>query len=78
MLIAMVLDRPLPEAQALVEDPAAFLQEMTTVLFEKRNHPVLKQMFQTAQGEDPPPAGGATSSTDTLDRSNASRPVQFQ
>ena len=78
MLIAMVLDRPLAEAKSLVEDPTAFLQEMTKVLVEKQNHPVLKQMFQTAQSEDPPPAGGATSSTDTLNRSNASRPVQFQ
>ena len=78
MLIAMVLDRPLSEAQALVEDPAAFLQEMTKVLFEKRNHPVLKQMLQTAQGESPPPTEGATSSTDIPNRSTASRQVQFQ
>ena len=31
MLIAMVLDRPLSEAQTSVEDPTAFLQEMTKV-----------------------------------------------
>ena len=44
MLIAMVLDRPLSEAQDL-ENPEAFFQEMTKVLFEKQNHSVLKQML---------------------------------
>ena len=29
MLIAIVLDRPLAEAKALVDDPAAFTREMT-------------------------------------------------
>ena len=29
MLIAIVLDRPLAEATALVDDPAAFIREMT-------------------------------------------------
>ena len=47
MLIATVLDRPLPEAQALVEDPTAFLREITKVLSDKQNHPVLQQMLRT-------------------------------
>ena len=36
MLIAIVLDRPLPEAKALVDDPAAFTREMTRILSEKQ------------------------------------------
>ena len=35
MLIAIVLDRPLAEAKALVDDPAAFTHEMTRILREK-------------------------------------------
>ena len=40
MLIAIVLDRPLAEAKALVDDPAAFTREMTRVLREKQSHPL--------------------------------------
>ena len=36
MLIAIVLDRPLAEAKALVDDPAAFTREMTRILREKK------------------------------------------
>ena len=41
MLIAIVLDRPLADAKALVDDPAAFTQEMTRILLEKQviHHP---------------------------------------
>jgi len=41
MLIAIVLDRPLAEAKALVDDPAAFSQEMTKILLEKQSHPLI-------------------------------------
>ena len=34
--IAIVLDRPLAEAKALVDDPAAFTREMTRILREKQ------------------------------------------
>ena len=34
MLIAIVLDRPLVEAKALVDDPAAFTREMTRILLK--------------------------------------------
>ena len=40
MLIAIVLDRPLADAKALVDDPTAFTQEMTRILLEKQNHPL--------------------------------------
>ena len=39
MLIAIVLDRPLAEAKALVDDPAAFTREMTQILRDKQTHP---------------------------------------
>ena len=54
MLIAIVLDRPLAEAKALVDDPAAFIREMTRVLREKQSHPLLAQMMKPAESSDPP------------------------
>ena len=36
MLLAIVLDRPLADAKALVDDPAAFTREMTKILLEKQ------------------------------------------
>ena len=36
MLIAIVLDKPLAEAKALVDDPADFTREMTRILRENR------------------------------------------
>ena len=36
MLIAIVLDRPLPEAQALVDNPHEFLKEITRVLADQQ------------------------------------------
>ena len=41
MLIAIVLDRPLAEAKALVDDPAAFTRKMTRILREKQSHPLI-------------------------------------
>ena len=36
MLIAIVLDRPLADAKALVDDSAAFTQEMARILLENK------------------------------------------
>ena len=36
MLSAIVLERPLAEAKALVDDPAAFAREMTRILRDKQ------------------------------------------
>jgi len=55
MLIAIVLDRPLAEAKALVDDPAAFTRKMTRILREKQNHPLIAQMMKPAESGDPPP-----------------------
>ena len=46
MLIAIVLDRPLVEAKALVEAPNAFIQAITGILQDKQNHPVIAQNDQ--------------------------------
>ena len=47
MLIAIVLDRPLAEAQALVDTPDAFIQALTTIIQDKKNHPVIAQTQAT-------------------------------
>ena len=39
MLIAIVLDRPLAEAKALVDDPAAFTREMTKIACQAKPSP---------------------------------------
>ena len=55
MLIAIVLDRPLADAKALVDDPAAFTREMTKILLEKQSHPLIAQMIKPAGSSDRPP-----------------------
>ena len=75
MLIAIVLDRPLLEAQALVENPTAFLREITKVLSDKQNHPVLQQMLHTIQDDK---AKGAASSTSNPKGHATSEQDQFQ
>ena len=78
MLIAIVLDRPLAEAKALVDDPAAFTREMTRILREKQSHPLIAQMMKPAEISDPPPANAAFSSSGSRDESYTGQSVQFQ
>ena len=78
MLIAIVLDRLLAEAKALVDDPAAFTREMTRILREKQNHPLIAQMMKPAESGDPPPANTAASSTCSSEKSRTTSHVQFQ
>ena len=59
MLIAIVLDRPLAEAQELVNTPGAFIQALTTTIQDKKNHPVIVQMIQPDTSEDVAPAEGS-------------------
>ena len=61
MLIAIVLDRPLAEAKALVEAPNAFIQAITRIMQDKRNHPVIAQMITPEAEEDPTPSERAAS-----------------
>jgi len=45
----IVLDRPLADAKALVDDPAAFTQEMTKILLEKQSHPLIRANDQASR-----------------------------
>ena len=78
MLIAIVLDRPLADAKALVDDPAAFTQEMTRILLEKQSHPLIAQMIKPAGSSDPPPSNSAASSSGSHEHHSAGASVQFQ
>ena len=78
MLIAIVLDRPLADAKALVDDPAAFTREMTKILLEKQSHPLIAQMIKPAGSSGPPPSNSAASSTGSREHPSAGTPVQFQ
>ena len=63
MLIAIVLDRPLVEAKALVEAPNAFIQAITRIMQDKQNDPVIAQMISPEVNDDPPPSERAASSS---------------
>ena len=78
MLIAIVLDRPLAEAKALVDDPAAFTREMIRILREKQSHPLIAQMMKPAESSDPPPSTAAGSSSGSRDEPCTGQSVQFQ
>jgi len=71
MLIAIVLDKPPADAKALVDDPAAFTQEMTRILLEKRSHPLIAQMIKPAGSNDPPPSNSAASSSGSHEHHSA-------
>ena len=78
MLIAIVLDRPLAEAQALVNTPDAFIQALTTTIQDKKNHPVIAQMIQPDTSDDAAPAEDATSSSRSYSqRAAKARPNTF-
>ena len=51
MLIAIVLDRPLQEAEDLVDQPHQFLQEIKKVLDDQKTHPILERMLRTIQSD---------------------------
>ena len=50
MLVAMVLDRPLVEAQNLVRNRDAFIEELVKTLSDKKEHPVIVQMLKADAG----------------------------
>jgi len=83
MLIAIVLDRPLAEAQELVNTPGAFIQALTTTIQDKKNHPVIAQMIQPDTSEDVAPAEAASFSRSHSQGAAKARPpthshIQFQ
>jgi hypothetical protein len=52
MLIAIVLDKPLAEAPALVDDPDAFIREIAQIMHDKHSHPVIAQMLNPDLRDD--------------------------
>ena len=54
MLVSIVLDRPLDEAKALVEDPDRLISEITAILESKQAHPLLNQMVNPDVRDDMP------------------------
>ena len=54
MLVSIVLDRPLDEAKALVEDPDRLISEITAILESKQAHPLLNQMVNADVRDDMP------------------------
>ena len=64
MLIAIVLDKPLAEAQALVQDPDAFMRAITHIMQDKHSHPVIAQMINPDVRDDLPPSECATGSSE--------------
>ena len=61
MLIAIVLDRPLAEAKALVEASDAFIQAITKIMQDKQNHRVIAQMIRPGVSDDPPESTASSS-----------------
>ena len=72
ILIAIVLDRPLNEAQRLVENPERFFNEILEALETHRNHPVLTQLLHDIATTP------ASSSADQPTSQHAIPPAQFQ
>ena len=64
MLIAIVLDKPLLEAQALVDDPDAFMFEIMQIIQNKHAHPVIAQMLHPDMRDDLPPSECAAISSE--------------
>ena len=78
ILIAMVLDKPLEEAKALVEDPESFFDDIVNALSEKRNHPVLMQMLQEMANTSSATNENPTSSTSQPGSEQVISQEQFQ
>ena len=52
--MSIVLDRPLDEAKALVEDSDRLISEITAILESKQAHPLLNQMVNPDVRDDMP------------------------
>ena len=54
MLVALVLDKPLATAKALVDDPPALVEEIMRIMKNKQSHPVIAQMVKPDVRDDLP------------------------
>ena len=75
MLIAIVLDRPIAEAKALVNNPEAFIREITKIMQNEHAHPVIAQMIHPDVRDDLPPSECATGSSGS--RSSRMEAMQY-
>ena len=73
MLLAIVLDKPLAEAQALVQDSDAFMRAITQIMQSKQSHPVIARMLNPDVRDDLPPSAHATGSSDMTRHPNNHR-----
>ena len=55
MLVAMVLDRPVADAQALVQNQDAFVAEIIQTLIDKMTHPMIERMLAPDVHDAMPP-----------------------
>ena len=56
MLVAMVLDRPLADAQSLVQNPIKLVEEILQIMNDKKSDPVIEQMMKADVRDDLPVA----------------------
>ena len=73
MLVAMALDRPLAEAQALVRDPPKLIQEILLIMEDKQSHPVIEGMVKADVRDDLPTSEFALASS----ASSSTRPIRL-
>lgn len=73
MLVAMVLDKPLADAQALVGDPRKLMAEIVQIMQDKQSHPVIEQMVKADVRDDLPISDFALASS----ASSSSRPTRL-
>ena len=72
ILIAIVLDRPLKEAQRLVENPERFFNKILEALETHRDYPVLMQLLHDIA------SASASSTASQTAGQQATPPAQFQ
>ena len=77
MLIAIVLDRPLADAQAPVQNAEAFMRAITQMVQSKHSHPLIEQMLNPDVRDDLPPST-YTSGSSARTRPHEPPQTQFQ
>jgi len=63
MLVAVAVDRPLADAQALVHDPSKLIEEILQIIQDKQSHPVMEGMVKADVRDDLPTSDFASASS---------------
>ena len=71
MLVAIALDRPLADAQALVGDPQKLVAEILQIIQDKQSHPVIEGMVKADVRDEMPASEFALASA-----SSSIRPIR--